>query len=132
MNKRNYEFEFEINASPKLLFPYFSTPGGLEQWFSDKVEIDADNIWNIVWDDEDHFAKITSQKILKSIKFEFLDENKKPVKDPSTLEFAMVKNEMTETHYLHIAEYLESDAEEQDQYELWESIVEELKAIVGG
>jgi len=132
MDKRNYEFEFEINASPKLLYPYFSTAGGLEQWFADKVEIDADSVWNLVWDGEDHFAKISSQKILKSIKFEFLGENKKPVDDPATLEFGMLKNEMTETFYFHISEYLESDADDQDQSELWESIVEELKGIVGG
>ncbi len=132
MDKRKYEFEFEINATPKLLFPYLATPGGLEQWFADKVVVDADKVLNMSWDGEDHFAKIVMQKINKSVKYEFLDENKKAVKDPDHLEFAMVKNEMTETYYLHIVDYMGVDVEEDEQFEVWESLVEELKSIVGG
>ncbi len=132
MEKRKYEFEFEINATPKLLYPYLATPGGLEQWFADKVTIDGDKVQNMVWDGEDHFAKITSQKVFKSVKYEFLNENKKPEKDPSYMEFSMIKNEMTETYYLHVTDYMDSDVDETEQYEVWESLVDELKAIVGG
>lgn len=132
MAKRKFEFEFEINASGKLLYPYIATPGGLEEWFADNVIIDADKNYNLVWDEEDHFAKIASQKMHKHVKFEFLDDSKKPIEDPNYIEFTLAKNEMTETYYLQISDYCEEDNEEDELYELWESMVNELKSIVGG
>lgn len=132
MGKRKFEFEFEINASAKLLYPYLSTPGGLEEWFADKVIIDGDKNYNLIWDDENHFARIISQKINKYVKFEFLDENKEPQEDPNSVEFALEKNEMTETFYLQIADYCDEDNEEDELFELWESMVNELKSIIGG
>ncbi|MEQ8518746.1 MAG: START-like domain-containing protein [Cytophagales bacterium] len=132
MAKRKFEFEFEINASGKLLYPYIATPGGLEEWFADNVIIDADKNYNLVWDEEDHFAKIASQKMHKHVKFEFLDNSKKPIEDPNYIEFTLAKNEMTETYYLQISDYCEEDNEEDELYELWESMVNELKSIVGG
>lgn len=132
MGKKRFEFEFEINASAKLLYPYIATPGGLEEWFADNVVIDADSVYNLVWDEEDHFAKIASQKINKHVKYEFLDEDKDPEEDPNYVEFSLVKNEMTETYYLHIADYCEDDNEEDELFELWESMVNELKSTVGG
>lgn len=132
MGKRKFEFEFEINASAKLLYPYLATPGGLEEWFADSVVIDADKVYNLVWDEEDHFARIASQKMNKYVKYEFLDEDKEEDEDPNYIEFALEKNEMTETFYLQIADYCEEDNEEDELFELWESMVNELKSIVGG
>ena len=132
MGKRKFEFEFEINASAKLLYPYLATPGGLEEWFADKVVIDADKVYNLEWDDEDHYAKISTQKMNKHIKFEFLEDDKSNEEDPNYIEFTLEKNEMTETFYLQIVDYCDEDNEEDELFELWESMVNELKSIIGG
>ena len=132
MEKRKYEFEFEINATPKLLYPYFATPGGLEQWFADSVVVDGDKVLEMEWDGETHYAKLTSQKIFKSVRYEFLDDNKKAERDPKYLELSMMKNEMTETYYLHVVDYTDNIVDENEQFDVWESLVEELKSIVGG
>ena len=39
MASEAYQFEFEIKASPKVLYPYLSTASGLQQWFADKVTV---------------------------------------------------------------------------------------------
>lgn len=132
MGKRKFEFEFEINASSRLLYPYISTPGGLEEWFADSVVVDADKTYNMVWDEENHYAKIASQKMNKYIRLEFLDEDKEPEEDPNYLEFNLQKNEMTETYYLQITDYCDDENEQDELFELWESMVNELKSIIGG
>jgi uncharacterized protein YndB with AHSA1/START domain len=132
MGKKRFEFEFETNASAKLLYPYLATPGGLEEWFADNVVVDADKNFNLVWDDENHFARVTSQKMNHHVRYEFLDNKKKPEEDAGYVEFTLAKNEMTETFYIQVIDYCEDDNEEDELYELWESMVNELKAIVGG
>jgi uncharacterized protein YndB with AHSA1/START domain len=132
MSKIQFEFEFEINGSAKLLYPYISTPGGLEQWFADHVSVTGDKIYNLVWDDEDHFARLTSQKLNRSAKYEFLNDKKEEEEDPNYIEFVLEKNEMTETYYLQIFDYCEETNEEDELLELWESMVYELKQIIGG
>ncbi|MFM1934856.1 MAG: START-like superfamily domain, partial [Bacteroidota bacterium] len=34
MSQTPYTFEYELKASPKVLFPYLSSPSGLQQWFA--------------------------------------------------------------------------------------------------
>ena len=77
--------EIEINASKNLLYPYISTPSGLESWFADKVFVDEDNIFNMIWDDENHYAIKVGEQMNKSVKFEFLNEHKEPINDPNLL-----------------------------------------------
>ena len=37
MEKEKFELEFPLRASPKMLFPFLSTPSGLSEWFCDDV-----------------------------------------------------------------------------------------------
>ncbi len=39
MDQPHFEFEYEVKASPKVLYPYISTASGLQQWFAEKVTI---------------------------------------------------------------------------------------------
>jgi molecular chaperone HtpG len=39
MAATHFEFEYEIKASPKVIYPYLSTASGLQQWFADKVTV---------------------------------------------------------------------------------------------
>jgi uncharacterized protein YndB with AHSA1/START domain len=37
-NKKKIRMEFEIKASPAMLFNYISSPSGLSQWFCNDVD----------------------------------------------------------------------------------------------
>jgi uncharacterized protein YndB with AHSA1/START domain len=36
MGKNKFAYEYEIKASKKMLYPYFTSASGLEQWFADR------------------------------------------------------------------------------------------------
>lgn len=131
MEKFKYENEFEIHSSKNILFPYISTPSGLESWFAEKVTVNEDHVFNIRWDDEDHFALKAGGSLGKSMKFEFLDDDKSQVKDPNTLEFVLEKNDFTGMMYVKVIDYSENHDYE-DLTDLWGSLIHDLKETVGG
>ena len=131
MEKYKYDNEFEIHSSKNILYPYISSPSGLESWFAEKVTVNEDHIYNIVWDDEDHFAMKTGGSLGKSIKFEFLDDDKKQMDDPNTLEFGLEKNDFTGMLYVRVVDYSENHDHE-DLTDLWDSLLDKLRETVGG
>lgn len=131
MAKTLYTGDFEINASTKMLYPYISTASGLAQWFADDVNIDEDSIYTFFWDGEEHKAKIVSHRANLFIKFEFLPEEKEDEEDPAYLELRLELNELTQTVFIKIIDY--SSIEDQEElHDIWESLIEGLKEIVGG
>ncbi len=136
MPKYKYTNEFELQASPKVLFPYISTPIGLEQWFVGEVKGLENKNLNFVWDNTDHFAKISIIRNNKQIKFEFLDnDNGSSInntnEDPNSLEFRLDSNELTNSTFLKVIDYSEMNSEE-DLNALWKGLMNQLREIVGG
>lgn len=130
MAKSKFVYEFEINASKKMLYPYFSTASGLSQWFADDVTVDEDHNFNFIWEGEDHKAKMVSHRINSFVKFVYEDHNGEE-KDKSYVEFKLELNEMTQTTFIKVVDYSDFDDKE-EQGELWESLLHTLKEIVGG
>ncbi|MCJ8163714.1 START-like domain-containing protein [Pontibacter sp. E15-1] len=129
--KTKFVREYPINASAKLLYPYLSTPGGLSQWFCDDVTIDADKIYNFLWDGRNHFAELTGHRTNRSIRFLFLGENKAHLSDASYIDFSIESSDLTQEQYLKVMDYTsEEDIEELE--ELWENLMQNLREIVGG
>jgi len=64
MDKVKFEIEFPIHASPSMLYQYFSTPSGLEEWFADKVN-SRGKVITFFWDDSQEQASIISKKMEK-------------------------------------------------------------------
>jgi uncharacterized protein YndB with AHSA1/START domain len=131
MEKKLFTADFQINASKKMLYPYISSASGLAQWFCDDVNINEDKIYNFIWDDEDHLARLAGHRVNYSAKFEFLNENGHEDDDPSYFELILDFNELTETLFLRVHDYADFD-DEREQYLLWEGLVNALKEIVGG
>lgn len=131
MGKTKFAYEFEINASKKMLYPYFTTASGLAQWFADDVNIDEDKIFNFIWEGEDHKAKMASHRSNSYAKFVFLNSDKTEMDDPDWIEFRIEVNELTETTFIRVQEYTEFDDKE-EQAEVWEGLLQNLKEIVGG
>ena len=68
--KLKFNGEYEVRSSPKTMFPYLNTAGGLSLWFADDVKITPE-VFIIDWEGEIHKAKISAQKINSYVKLEF-------------------------------------------------------------
>jgi len=130
MAKSKFVYEYEINASKKMLYPYFSSASGLSQWFADDVTIDEDHNFNFIYEGQDHKAKMASHRTNNYVKFIYDSETGEET-DKSYIEFKLEMNEMTQTTFIRITDFSEFDDKE-EQAELWESLLHVLKEIVGG
>ncbi|MCS6822464.1 MAG: START-like domain-containing protein [Microscillaceae bacterium] len=133
MAKLKYTNEYEIQASPKILYPYLQTPLGLSEWFAEKVTVLDNKLYHFVWNNEDHYARMAAHKLNKYVKFEFLDDANpaRPAADASYIEFKIEANDMTGSTFLKITDYSEmNDLDE--LHELWKGLIAQLKEKVGG
>lgn len=131
MGKVKYTAEFEVRASKRMLYPYIYTASGLSQWMADDVTVNEDGVFNFIWDEEDHKAKMVAHRLNSYVKFEFIPETEEDEEDPSYFELRLDVNELTESLFLRITDY--SDMDDQEEWlDLWESLVATLKETVGG
>jgi len=130
-SKKLYTNDFEVHASIKMLYPYIETASGLSEWFADNVNINPEKVFTFEWDQEEHRAKMTGHRANHFVKFEYLPETKEDEKDPSYFELRLEVNELTQTTFLKVVDY--SDFDDLNELEdLWEGLVENLRAVVGG
>ena len=130
MPKQKFVGEYQIKASRKMLFPYLSTATGLCQWFADDVNINnIDKTLIFLLDGEERIATIDSIKNNRYVKFRFVNEDEKP-KDNDTLEFRLEINELTQSVFVRVEEYTETDDLE-ESYQIWYNLLAQLKEIIG-
>ena len=129
--KARFVAEFPVNASPKILFPYLATASGLTQWFCDDVRYVEGQRLNFIWDQENHYAEISGQRLNRAVRFVFLDEQRHSLPDANYLEFSLDSSQVTDEVYLRVVDY--STAHDQaEQQEMWEGLVAKLREQVGG
>ena len=128
MTKEKFVGEYGINASKKMLYPYISSASGLAQWFADDVNINEDKVFTFVWDGEENKARMVSSRSNHHVRFEFIDEVEED--DPNYVELRLDMNELTQEVFIRVVDY--SDMDPDEAQELWESLVHDLKEIVGG
>ena len=115
--------EYPIQSSPRVLYARLSTPGGLQEWFADSVNLNG-NIFTFVWDGAEQKAELAEKKENKFIRFSWIDE------DDAWFEFRIVIDELTKDVALVITDNIEED-EFEDATELWNSQIQELKHVIG-
>lgn len=131
MSRHLFTTDFEINASTKMLYPYLSTASGLAQWIADDVTVNEDKVYNFMWDDEDHHARMISHRTNHYVKFEFVPETEEDEEDPAFFELRLETNELTQSVFIKITDYSDM-ADNEELYDLWHSLVDNLKETVGG
>ncbi len=114
-----------------MLYPYIFTASGLSQWIADDVTVNEDNVFNFIWDNEDHKARMISHRVNNFVKFEYIPVTDEDEDDPAYFELNIEINELTQTVFLHITDYTDFDDEE-EWYDLWDGMMHSLKEIVGG
>jgi hypothetical protein len=126
MAKYKFSEEYSFKASAKVLFTYISSAGGLQQWFAKKVSMDSNHDFHFTWDNETHIAKLSSVRLNKSTRFDFINED-----EGNYLEFKLNTSELDNSTFLRVTDYSDNENQE-DLEELWSSMIDDLKEIVGG
>ncbi|NIK73767.1 uncharacterized protein YndB with AHSA1/START domain [Thermonema lapsum] len=130
MEKYRFEKEFEIKASPRMLYPYLLNPEGLSQWFADDVKVLPDGNYLFEWEGERHSARVVSRRLNKHVKFVFTDSGDDEIK-ANFVEFFLDYNDIIGSTFLKVVDFSEMDDEE-ELHKLWDGLVQSLKEIVGG
>ncbi|GAA4842100.1 START-like domain-containing protein [Algivirga pacifica] len=131
MPKYKYRQEFEVNASVKMLYPYFSTAKGLSEWIADEVRsTDQKDHFVFVWNGEERPARMVIKRKENHLKYAFAPTREGEDEEPSYVEFLMDFNEMTQTTFVKVIDYSDMDDEE-ELNDLWGQFFEELRTLVG-
>jgi uncharacterized protein YndB with AHSA1/START domain len=129
MGQQHFEFEYEIKASPKVLYPYISSASGLQQWFAEKVTVKNAELFIFNWDDETHTGHLVQNKVNKSVKFDFSSAEQAPLS--AFIEIKLDVSELTNATYLKIYDSASTFKSPDDAQELWDYLTDKLKEIVG-
>lgn len=125
MDKIKFELEFPIHASPSMLYQYFATPSGLEEWFADRVNSRGKMI-SFFWDDSEEEATIITKKNDEKARYKWTGSED----DESYFEFRIQVDEITKDVSLIITDFAEEDEIEESKM-LWENQIDELKHRIG-
>ncbi len=125
--KVKYELEFPIHSSPQLLYQYIITPSGLSEWFSDNVNSRGE-YYTFIWNDSEENAKLVSKKTGEKVKFKWLDEDLKDTE--YYFELRIQVDEITNDVSLIVVDFSEEEELPENQL-LWESLVSDLKHVIG-
>lgn len=125
--KQKYQLEFEINASPSLLFQYLSSPSSLSEWFADNVNSRGE-YYTFIWDETEETARLATKKFDDKLKYVWVDENKKD--SGYYFEFRIEEDDITNDVSLIVTDFAAEDEMEEAKL-LWENQIEDLKHVIG-
>lgn len=123
--RKKIRMEFEVKASPALLFNYISSASGLSEWFADDVDL-YNNTYKFKWDKDEQIANMVKKQNNKSIKFQWSEGNPEEY-----FEFEIVQDELTDDVALVVTDFVD-ESDEENARQLWESQVHELRMNLGG
>lgn len=126
MSKIKFEIEFPIHASPSMLYTYFATPAGLEEWFADKVNSRGKEV-SFIWEGVEEKASILSSKNHEKIKYKWLESDG----DESYFEFRIEVDALTKDVSLMITDFADDEDEAEESKMLWKNQIDELKHTIG-
>ena len=122
--KKKYELEFPIQASPNMLYQYISSASNLSEWFADNVN-SRGKVFSFFWDGTEEKAELISFKNNKYVRFKWLE-----IEDDSFFEINIVVDELTKDVSLVILDFADEDEVEEGKM-LWESQISDLKQVIG-
>lgn len=123
--KIEYNMEFVVKASPKMLFKFLSTPSGLSEWFAENVNSRGKE-FTFFWDDSEETATLISKKADHHIRFRWDEEDD----DEAYFEFKIVTDDLTNDVSLLVTDFAEEDEIEESTL-LWESQINSLLHAIG-
>ncbi|MEQ8908816.1 MAG: START-like domain-containing protein [Vicingaceae bacterium] len=123
--KVQYEIEFVVKASPKMLYKFLSTPSGLSEWFADDVN-SRGKVFSFIWEGAEEVANLIGKKTDSYIRFQWEEEED----DDAYFEFRIITDDLTNDVSLMVTDFAEEDEVEESK-QLWESQINSLLHAIG-
>jgi hypothetical protein len=123
--KQQYQLEYLVHSSVKVLYNSLSTLSGLSEWFAHNVNI-KNNVYTFVWEGSEQDAILLTSRKDDHVRFQWLEDNGSDY----FFELKIKVDAMTNEVALIITDF----AEPQDLKEsklLWDSQISDLKHILG-
>jgi uncharacterized protein YndB with AHSA1/START domain len=125
--KEQFELEYVLKTSPKVLDKLLITPDGLSEWFADDVIV-KDEIYTFHWDGSEEQAKLLTKKSGEGIRWQWLSDEEDEL--DTFFEMRYTIDPMTKAVILSIVDFAEKN--EKDQVvRLWESQITDLRRVIG-
>ena len=126
MKRVSFEMEFIFRASPAILYKFLTTPECLIRWFCDAVDINKD-VFTFEWEGSEEVAELIDDIEDERVRFRWEDAEH----EDEYFEFRMYKSPVTAESILEITDFVDED-EVEDQKELWETQIAQLRIATGG
>ncbi|HKK80030.1 MAG TPA: START-like domain-containing protein [Phaeodactylibacter sp.] len=126
MERVKFNMEFLFKASPAILYKFFTTPSCLVRWFCDEVDIQGER-FVFYWSGSAEEAELIEHEEDKRLRFQWEDAEG----DDEYFEFDFSKSPVTGETIVQLTDFCDAD-EVDDQKQLWESQMEDLRKETGG
>lgn len=126
MERVKFTMEFLFRASPTILYQFLTTPSCLIRWFCDSVDIQGNN-YIFIWNDAAQIAEVLDDIEEERLRFRWQEADDKR----EFLEFNISIAPVTDETILEITDFCDAD-EVDDQKQLWETQIEQLRHEIGG
>lgn len=126
MAREKIQMEFILRASPAIIYRFITSPTAIVRWFCDEVDITGD-MYTFSWNGAEEQAEMLDDIEEERIRFRWLDAED----EDEYLEFKMYKSKITNETILEITDFCDDD-EVEEQKDLWENQVRQLKVESGG
>lgn len=126
MSRVQFKMEFIFRASPAILYKFITTPATLITWFCDEVDI-QDDTYTFVWDGAPEVAELIDDIEEERLRFKWEEAES----DEEYLEYIMYKSDVTNETILEIIDWCDDD-EVDEQRDLWETQISNLRIVCGG
>ncbi|MCY4561836.1 MAG: START-like domain-containing protein [Flavobacteriaceae bacterium] len=125
--KKKLVLEYDILASPSLIFRYVSTPFGLSEWFADNVRFRGEK-YTFIWEDSEEYAIEIKRKTNQFIRYQWVTDED----DQSDyyFEFRIEVDSITKDVSLVVTDFAIQDELEEAEL-LWNSLIQDLKSVLG-
>ncbi|MGV3611120.1 MAG: START-like domain-containing protein [Fluviicola sp.] len=126
-NKEQFELEYVLRTSPKVLDKLLSTPDGLSEWFADDVIV-KDDMYTFHWDGSEEQARLISKKAGEYIKWQWLNDEEDELETFFEMKYTI--DPMTKVVILTVSDFAER-TEKDEIVRLWESQISDLRRVIG-
>lgn len=121
-----YRMEFQIQASPSLLYQYISTPSGLSEWFADNVN-SRGKLFTFIWEGSEEQAELVTKKNGERIKLKWLDDED----TEAFFELRIQVDDITKDVSLMVTDFGEDEDDVEEGKMLWRNLIDDLKQVLG-
>lgn len=125
--KEQFELEYVLRTSPKVLDKLLSTPDGLSEWFAEDVIV-KDDVYTFHWDGSEEHARLISKKAGEHIKWQWLNDEEDELETYFEMKYTI--DPMTKVVILTVSDFAEK-TEKDEIVRLWESQIGDLRRIIG-